>query len=148
MKIALVLENSQADKNPVICRELTAAAAPHGHEVINYGMYAASDARCLTYVMNGLLSAIILNTGAADLVVTGLAGIRPSEGNKLTVNPLLPQGTWDWFCLDAVPYHGHIITVLWDVDGRRYGRGSGLTVLVDGVPAGNRADIGKLEITL
>lgn len=84
----------------------------------------------------------------ADLVVTGLAGIRPSEGNKLTVNPLLPQGTWDWFCLDAVPYHGHIITVLWDVDGRRYGRGAGLTVLVDGKPAGNRTDLGKLEITL
>ena len=62
MKIALILENSQADKNPVIFRELSAAAKNAGHTVDNYGMYTAKDKRCLTYVMNGLLASIVLNT--------------------------------------------------------------------------------------
>ena len=29
-------------------------------------------------------------------------------------------------------YHGHDLTVLFDRDGTRYGRGKGLVVLVDG----------------
>ena len=52
MKIALILENSQAAKNPVIFNELKAVAEAHGHTVINYGMYSAEDKRCLTYVVN------------------------------------------------------------------------------------------------
>jgi len=48
------------------------------------------------------------------------------------VNPLLPASTWDWFCLDGVPYHGHLLTILWDRDGRRFGRGAGLRLLADG----------------
>jgi hypothetical protein len=31
-----------------------------------------------------------------------------------------------------VRYHGRDLTILWDRDGKRYGRGAGLTVLVDG----------------
>ena len=54
------------------------------------------------------------------LVITGLVGIRPRHDNKLVINPLLPEGTWDWFCLDRVPYHGHELTVIWDRDGTKY----------------------------
>ena len=32
-----------------------------GHEVVNYGMYAADDAAQLTYVQNGILAAVLLN---------------------------------------------------------------------------------------
>jgi ribose 5-phosphate isomerase RpiB len=71
MKIALITENSQAAKNSVIYDALTAVAEPLGHQVFNYGMYAAEDAASLTYVMNGLLTGILLNSGAADFVVTG-----------------------------------------------------------------------------
>jgi hypothetical protein len=39
---------------------------------------------------------------------------------------------WDWFCLDGVKYHGHVLTILWDKDGKHYGRGPGLMVLADG----------------
>ena len=46
-------------------------AVPLGHEVFNYGMYTAEDKASLTYVMNGLLTGILLNSGAADFVVTG-----------------------------------------------------------------------------
>jgi ribose 5-phosphate isomerase RpiB len=71
MKIALITENSQAAKNPVIHAALTAVAEPLGHEVFNYGMYSAEDKASMTYVMNGLLTGVLLNSGAADFVVTG-----------------------------------------------------------------------------
>lgn len=71
MKIALITENSQVAKNAIIHDALTAVAVPLGHQVFNYGMYTAEDKASLTYVMNGLLTGILLNSGAADFVVTG-----------------------------------------------------------------------------
>lgn len=71
MKIALITENSQAAKNGIIHDALTAVAEPLGHQVFNYGMYSAEDKASLTYVMNGLLAGILLNSKAADFVVTG-----------------------------------------------------------------------------
>lgn len=71
MKIALITENSQAAKNGIIHEALTSVAEPLGHEVHNYGMYTAEDEASLTYVMNGLLTGILLNSRAADFVVTG-----------------------------------------------------------------------------
>lgn len=71
MKIALITENSQAAKNGTIYEALTAVAEPLGHQVFNYGMYTPEDEASLTYVMNGLLTGILLNSGAADFVVTG-----------------------------------------------------------------------------
>jgi hypothetical protein len=68
----------------------------------------------------------------ADLIITGLVGLRPRTDDGVEVSPLLPAEMWDWFCLDGVRYHGHMLTVIWDKDGRRYGRGAGLQVLVDG----------------
>lgn len=88
------------------------------------------------------------HSGFADLVVTGLAGLRPSSGGRVVVNPLLPKGAWDWFCLDGVPYHGHRLTILWDREGRRYHRGAGLTLLIDGKVAKRRKDVGKLTADL
>jgi len=71
MKIALITENSQAAKNGIIHDALTSVAEPLGHQVFNYGMYTPEDAASLTYVMNGLLAGILLNSKAADFVVTG-----------------------------------------------------------------------------
>ena len=71
MKVALIIENSQAAKNDIIHDALKAVAEPLGHQVSNYGMYSAEDAASLTYVMNGLLAGILLNSKAADFVVTG-----------------------------------------------------------------------------
>lgn len=67
----------------------------------------------------------------ADLVINGLVGLRPRGDDTIEVNPLIPDNTWGWFCLDGVPYHGRILTILWDKDGSRYHRGRGLVVLVD-----------------
>ena len=71
MKIALITENSQAAKNAIIHDALTAVAEPLGHQVFNYGMYTAEDEASLTYIMNGLLAGILINSKAADFVVTG-----------------------------------------------------------------------------
>ena len=71
MKIALIIENSQAAKSDVIHTALKNVAEPMGHEVHHYGMYAPEDSASLTYVMNGLLAGILLNSKAADFVVTG-----------------------------------------------------------------------------
>ena len=71
MKIALINENSQAAKNGIIEAALKKVVEPMGHEVVNYGMYAADDKAQLTYVQCGILAAILLNSGAADYVITG-----------------------------------------------------------------------------
>jgi len=71
MKIVLINENSQASKNELIYKTLCQVVEPKGHEVFNYGMYSAEDHTSLTYVQNGILAAILLNSGAADYVITG-----------------------------------------------------------------------------
>ena len=71
MRIALINENSQAAKNDLIYSNLKKVAESKGHTVDNYGMYSADDKAQLTYVQNGILAAILLNSGACDFVVTG-----------------------------------------------------------------------------
>ena len=71
MKIALIIENSQAAKSQTVYDSLKAVAEPAGHSVSHYGMYGADDDASLTYVMNGLLAGLLVNSGAADFVVTG-----------------------------------------------------------------------------
>ena len=84
------------------------------------------------------------HSGFCDLVVTGLVGLRPRADRVVEVNPLVPEGSWDSFCLDGVPYHGRQLTVLYDRDGRRYGRGAGLRVLVDRVEVAAAGRLGRL----
>lgn len=58
-----------------------------------------------------------------DLVMTGICGICPAEGNQLTVRPL---GTaLEFFAASEIPYHGHILSVEWN-------KTRGLRVTVDG----------------
>jgi hypothetical protein len=64
--------------------------------------------------------------------ISGLVGLRPQADDTIEVNPLVPEGTWDYFCLDQVRYHGRSITILYDKTGHRYGQGKGLQVLADG----------------
>jgi predicted GH43/DUF377 family glycosyl hydrolase len=66
-----------------------------------------------------------------DLVISGLIGLRPRADDTVEVNPLVP-GSWDFFCLDQVWYHGRRLTILWDKTGERYHRGVGLRILADG----------------
>ena len=83
MKIALINENSQAAKNEMICATLKKVVEPMGHEVFNYGMCGAEDPNSLTYVQNGILAAVLLNSVAADFVITGCG---TGEGAMLACN--------------------------------------------------------------
>ena len=67
-----------------------------------------------------------------DLIITGVVGLRPRADDVVEVNPLVPDGVWDYFCLDNISYHGRIITILWDKTGKKYGKGEGLRVFADG----------------
>ncbi|MFM1539085.1 RpiB/LacA/LacB family sugar-phosphate isomerase [Helcococcus bovis] len=71
MRVALINENSQAAKNELIYNTLKSVTDEKGFELDNYGMYSAEDESQLTYVQNGLLAAILLNSKAADFVITG-----------------------------------------------------------------------------
>ena len=58
-----------------------------------------------------------------DLVMTGICGIRPSEGNTLVIHPL---GTaLESFSVQDVQYHGHTLALQWD-------KTTGLRVVIDG----------------
>lgn len=83
MKIALINENSQAQKNELIFDCLKRSAEKHGHEVVNYGMFSADDKHQLTYVKAGLLAGILLNSKAVDFVITGCG---TGQGAMLALN--------------------------------------------------------------
>ncbi|OAM87048.1 hypothetical protein OH491_14765 [Termitidicoccus mucosus] len=83
-----------------------------------------------------------------DLVITMLAGLRPAEGDMLTVNPIIPED-WDWFCLENVRYHGRDLTIIYDKTGEKFHRGAGLRVYINGAQAGAAARIGTpLQVDL
>jgi hypothetical protein len=92
------------------------------------------------------------HSGFADLILTGLVGIRPRADDVLEVNPLLP-GAADpqalaWFRMQDVPYHGHNIAVTWDVNGRHYGGEAGLTIEIDGQRVAHRATLERIVVPL
>ena len=82
----------------------------------------------------------------ADLLINGLVGLCPVEDNRVVLNPLLPEDAWDWFCLDAVRYRGHILTIFWDRDGSYYGKGAGFHLWIDGISIASRTTLGEMEV--
>ena len=83
-----------------------------------------------------------------DLVITGIVGLRPAEGTSFVVNPLITADALDYFCLDNVLYHGHIVTVIWDKDGSRYHQGKGLSVMIDGKKAASSTSLNPLTCVI
>jgi hypothetical protein len=83
----------------------------------------------------------------ADLVITGLVGLRPRDDDLLEVNPLAPD-EWDWFALDDVAYRGRRLSIVWDRTGRRYGRGRGLSLWADGREVARSDSLGRLVAEL
>lgn len=68
-----------------------------------------------------------------DLIITGLIGFRARYNGSFEVNPLIPEETWEYFCLDRLYYRGKNITIIYDKLGRKYNKGAGLAVYIDGV---------------
>ncbi len=80
-----------------------------------------------------------LHSSFLDIVFTGVAGLMPlaaSATPQLRVLPLQPSdASLAYWAVDGVAVAGRTLTVFWDATGARYGRGAGLTVLLDGAPA-------------
>ncbi|MFC1633996.1 glycosyl hydrolase family 65 protein [Planctomycetota bacterium] len=79
-----------------------------------------------------------------DLVISGLVGIVPQQDDTIIIEPLIPADTWDWFCLDNVPYHDRTLTILWDQNGDKYGKGKGLHVFADGIEVARSDELGRI----
>ncbi|SMB82719.1 Ribose 5-phosphate isomerase RpiB [Pasteurella testudinis DSM 23072] len=94
MKIALMMENSQAAKNPIILKELKAVADEKGYPVFNVGMSDENDHH-LTYIHLGIMASILLNSKAVDFVVTGCG---TGQGAMMSLN--LHPGVVCGYCLD------------------------------------------------
>ncbi len=82
MKIALMNEWSQADKNPVIFKALSQVAMQEGHDVFNVGMQYADDHH-LTYIHLGIMASLLLNSRAVDFVITGCG---TGQGAMMSLN--------------------------------------------------------------
>jgi hypothetical protein len=59
------------------------------------------------------------HSGFADPLITGLIGLRPRLDSRVVVNPLLPVGSWTYFAIDGLPYHGHLLAIVFDETGNR-----------------------------
>ena len=94
MKIALMMENSQANKNAIILKELNAVADEKGFPVYNVGMSDENDHH-LTYIHLGIMASILLNSKAVDFVVTG-CGTGQGALMSLNIHPGVVCG----YCID------------------------------------------------
>eukprot|EP01052_Picozoa_sp_SAG31_P012261 SAG31_NODE_713_length_12651_cov_180.009481_9_plen_160_part_00 len=84
----------------------------------------------------------------ADLVLSGVVGLVPAANGTLVVNPLVPADVLPWWGADGVVLHGKVVSVLFDADGKRYGKGAGLHVLVDGKEMASAPSLSKLTVQL
>ncbi|QKV80130.1 discoidin domain-containing protein [Amycolatopsis sp. Hca4] len=80
-----------------------------------------------------------------DLVLSGLLGIRPQQGDHVRLAPLVPAA-WDHFAVENVPYHGRNLTVAWDRDGHVYRQGAGLSVWLDGKLVHRQAGLTAVDV--
>jgi len=84
----------------------------------------------------------------ADLIITGLVGLRPRIDHLVEINPLVPEGALTYFCLDKVAYHGTDLTILYDQNGERYRKGKGLHVFAGGEEIASAPGLQRLTAKL
>ena len=83
------------------------------------------------------------HSGYVDLIISDLIGLEPHNSDSVTVNPLIPE-SWDYFCLEDVTYHGNLLTIIWDRDGKKYNKGAGLQILLNNKVIAKSAKIKKI----
>jgi len=88
------------------------------------------------------------HSGYCDLIIRGVCGVSIDDGDILSFDPLLPQGMWDYFFLDRLPYKNRIISVVYDRDGSRYNKGKGLSIFINGQLAGQSDILKKINVDI
>jgi len=67
-----------------------------------------------------------------DLIISGLVGVQPQHDGSIVIEPLIPEGIWDYFCLTDFECADKDLTILYDKTGKKYHQGKGFMVFVDG----------------
>jgi hypothetical protein len=80
-------------------------------------------------------------------LITGLIGLIPRADDTLEVSPIVPS-EWTYFALENVPYHGFLITILYDKDGSRYNAGAGLSLYANGKKIYHGKKVGRVTAQL
>ncbi|KUI58049.1 Beta-L-arabinobiosidase [Cytospora mali] len=90
-----------------------------------------------------------LHSTYLDNIFTNLFGIAPTFGDILVLQPLVPSN-WSYFVIENLPYHGTLLTMVWDQDGTHYGNGSvaGLTIYSNGTLFHHQTSLGPVNVTL
>jgi hypothetical protein len=89
-----------------------------------------------------------------DILIPELIGVFPRhDDDVLEVDPLLPENALTHFLLDGLRYHGHDVTIAWDVPGPaspdQYADGrKGLDVYIDGRLAASAPGLSRLHVKL
>ena len=91
-----------------------------------------------------------LHSTYIDNVFTNLFGIVPNFGDVLVLQPLVPQN-WSYFAIENLPYHGSLLSFVWDRDGTHYGgNGSapGLSIYSNGTLFHRQETLCAVNVTL
>ena len=83
-----------------------------------------------------------------DLVISGLIGLRPRARDEVLLNPLIPEGLWEYFALHNVEYHGRLLSIIWDATGQKFQLGKGFLVYVNGELRAKAPRLQKLKFSL
>ena len=123
----------------------------HPHSGIWLARAIALEGKCRT--VQDMNDAVVRgkdynHSSYCDLVISGLVGLELRDDGGVVIDPLIPKGTWDWFCLDGIRHGNKNLTILYDKTGERYQLGQGLRVLADGVEIGSSRSLSALSGTL
>lgn len=75
-----------------------------------------------------------LHSTYIDNIFTNLLGIMPTLDDRLELRPLVPSN-WSYFAVENLPYHGTLLSIIWDSAGTRYSgsnHSSGLSIYSNG----------------
>ncbi len=91
-----------------------------------------------------------LHSTYIDNIFTNLLGIIPSFSDTFEMRPLVPSN-WSYFAIENLPYHGTLMSILWDADGSHYAgydHSAGLSVYSNGSLIHNQAGLWPFNATL
>lgn len=91
-----------------------------------------------------------LHSTYLDNFFTNLIGVIPTLDDRLELRPLVPSN-WSYFAIENLPYHGSLISILWDASGSHYtsfNHSIGLSVYSNGRLLYNQRTLAPCNITL
>lgn len=91
-----------------------------------------------------------LHSTYIDNIFTNLIGIIPDFSDTLVMKPLIPQN-WTHFIVEDLPYHGTLLTIVWDQSGSYYttfNHSVGLSIYSNGSLIHTQPSLSQINVTL